>query len=128
MTACPVTAQSQFLSSFTVLVLSFAAQPKPGLDNGCGMPYVVHIALQGGLMNERVLNVRIPAREFELLARYADETRRSKSEIVREFLRSLEQKLERRRLSPERSDGERSAARPMKPKKPPAKPKGSART
>jgi Ribbon-helix-helix protein, copG family len=65
-------------------------------------------------MNEKVLNVRIPAHEFELLARYAEQTRRSKSEIVRDFLRSLERKLERPAPHP-------------KSKSPPGEAKGRAR-
>ena len=67
-------------------------------------------------MNERMLSIRASENELEILARYAAETRRTKSDIVRELLRSLERKLEQ------------IAARPVKPKKPPAKPKGSART
>jgi hypothetical protein len=66
-------------------------------------------------MNEKMLSIRASENELEILARYAAETRRTKSDIVRELLRSLERKLER------------IAARPVKPKKPPAKPKGSAR-
>ena len=62
-------------------------------------------------MNEKMLSIRASERELEILARYAAHTRRTKSDIVREFLRSLEQKLER------------SAPRP-KPKRPPPKSKG----
>ena len=45
-------------------------------------------------MNEKLLNVRIPVNEFEWLSRYAAQTNRTKSDVVREFLRSLEKRLE----------------------------------
>ena len=66
-------------------------------------------------MNEKMLSIRASENELEILARYAAETRRTKSDIVRELLRSLERKLER------------SAPR-LKPRSSPAKAKGSART
>ena len=44
-------------------------------------------------VNEKTLNVRLPESEFLLLARYAAETGRTKTDVVRELLRSLEQKL-----------------------------------
>ena len=65
------------------------------------------------LMNNKMLTIRAPENELEILARYAVQTRRTKSDIVRELLRSLERKLEQ----------PMSRRRP-KPKKPPAKPKG----
>jgi hypothetical protein len=40
-------------------------------------------------MNEKMLNVRMPESEFDALARQAALTGRTKTEIVREFLRSL---------------------------------------
>jgi hypothetical protein len=40
-------------------------------------------------MNEKMLNVRMPESEFVALAQQAVLTGRSKTEIVREFLRSL---------------------------------------
>jgi hypothetical protein len=40
-------------------------------------------------MNEKMLNVRMPESEFVALARQAAMTGRTKTEIVREFLRSL---------------------------------------
>lgn len=43
-------------------------------------------------MNEKTLTVRLPKGEFDLLAKYAVAARRTKSEIVREFIRGLEQK------------------------------------
>ena len=47
-------------------------------------------------MNEKTFNIRLPESEFQLLARYAAQTGRTKSEIVREFIRSLEPKQEMR--------------------------------
>lgn len=47
------------------------------------------------LMNNKMLTIRAPENELEILARYAVQTRRTKTEIVRELLRSLERKLER---------------------------------
>jgi predicted DNA-binding protein len=44
-------------------------------------------------VNEKTLNVRLPESEFLLLAHYAAETGRTKTDVVRELLRSLEQKL-----------------------------------
>jgi predicted DNA-binding protein len=41
------------------------------------------------MVNERTLNVRLPGSEFRLLERYAVSTGRTKTEIVREFVRSL---------------------------------------
>jgi hypothetical protein len=41
-------------------------------------------------MNERTLTFRLPETEFLILTRYAAATRRTKSDIVREFIRSLE--------------------------------------
>lgn len=41
-------------------------------------------------VNEKTLNVRLPESEFRLLARYAAEARRTKTDVVREFIRSLE--------------------------------------
>lgn len=41
-------------------------------------------------MNEKTFNIRLPESEFRLLARYAAQTGRTKTEIVREFIRSLE--------------------------------------
>ena len=56
----------------------------------------MQITLQGKSppMNEKLLNIRIPPSEFELLTRYAAQTNRTKSDVVREFLRSLEKRLE----------------------------------
>jgi predicted DNA-binding protein len=46
-------------------------------------------------MNEKMLSIRASENELEILARYAAETRRTKSDIVREFLRSLERRMEK---------------------------------
>ena len=45
--------------------------------------------LQEG-MHEKTLNVRMPDNEILILARYAKATGRTKTEIIREFVRSLE--------------------------------------
>ena len=45
-------------------------------------------------MHEKTLNVRMPDNEILILTRYAAATGRTKTEIVREFVRSLESKPE----------------------------------
>ncbi|HEY9699019.1 MAG TPA: ribbon-helix-helix protein, CopG family [Trichocoleus sp.] len=35
------------------------------------------------------LNVRVPASEMELLRQYCEETQRTQSDVIREFIRSL---------------------------------------
>ena len=39
------------------------------------------------------LSIRLPQAEADIIARYAAQTKRSKSDILREFIRSLERKL-----------------------------------
>lgn len=52
-------------------------------------------------MNEKMLNVRMPESEFRLLTRFAAAAGRTKTDVVRELIRSLEQKLPRKaRLEP----------------------------
>jgi hypothetical protein len=63
-------------------------------------------------MNTKMLTIRAPDNELEVLAEYARRHGRTQTEVVREFLRSLERKLER------------SAPRPRS-KSPPVKPKGA---
>ena len=46
-------------------------------------------------MNEKMLNVRMPESEFRLLARYAAAAGRTKTDVVRELIRGLEQKSPR---------------------------------
>jgi Ribbon-helix-helix protein, copG family len=46
-------------------------------------------------MNGKILNVRIPQNEFDALEIHARRHGRTKSEVVREFLRALERKNER---------------------------------
>ena len=43
------------------------------------------------------LNIRLPQAEADILTSYAAQTRRAKSEILREFIRSLERRLEKPR-------------------------------
>ena len=40
----------------------------------------------------KTLNIRLPEQEAALLAAYAKKTKRTRSEIVREFIRSLARK------------------------------------
>jgi hypothetical protein len=49
-----------------------------------------------GSMNEKMLNVRMPESEFRLLTRYAVAMGRTKTDVVRELIRGLEQKLPRK--------------------------------
>ena len=44
-------------------------------------------------MMKRMLTIRATETELSILARYAEQTGRSQSDIVREFLRSLEKRL-----------------------------------
>ena len=44
-------------------------------------------------MMKRMLTIRATESELSILARYADQSGRSQSDIVREFMRSLEKKL-----------------------------------
>jgi hypothetical protein len=41
-------------------------------------------------VTQKTLNIRLPEREFFILARYAAATQRTKTEILRSFIRSLE--------------------------------------
>jgi hypothetical protein len=41
------------------------------------------------------LNIRLPQAEADIITQYAAQTCRTKSEILREFIRSLEKKLRR---------------------------------
>ncbi|MDJ0706759.1 MAG: ribbon-helix-helix domain-containing protein [Leptolyngbyaceae cyanobacterium MO_188.B28] len=40
-------------------------------------------------MAQKQLNIRIPEHELKILARYARKTKRTKTDIIREFIRSL---------------------------------------
>ena len=46
-------------------------------------------------MSKRMLTIRAPENELEILSRYAADTGRTQTEVVREFLRSLERRLGR---------------------------------
>jgi Ribbon-helix-helix protein, copG family len=46
-------------------------------------------------MSKKMLTIRAPESELEMLAEYARRHGRTKTEIVREFLRSLKRKSER---------------------------------
>jgi hypothetical protein len=41
-------------------------------------------------MSEKIVNFRLPEAEFRILSCYATATQRTKTEILREFVRSLE--------------------------------------
>ncbi|MGK7875729.1 MAG: ribbon-helix-helix protein, CopG family [Xenococcaceae cyanobacterium] len=43
-------------------------------------------------MNEKQLCIRIPEQELKILDRYAKKTKRTKTDIIREFIRSLDKK------------------------------------
>lgn len=43
-------------------------------------------------MCQKQLNIRVPAHELKILDSYAKETKRTKTEILREFIRSLNKK------------------------------------
>ncbi len=44
-------------------------------------------------MCQKQLNIRVPAHELKILDSYAKQTKRTKTEILREFIRSLNKKL-----------------------------------
>ena len=43
-------------------------------------------------MCQKQLNIRVPAHELRILNSYAIQTKRTKTDILREFIRSLNQK------------------------------------
>jgi hypothetical protein len=73
-------------------------------------------------MSKKMLTIRAPDNELEILARYARRHGRTQTDVVREFLRSLERKLERPVSA---GVSKRVSARPVsasgKPKTPPTK-------
>ena len=80
-------------------------------------------------MNNKILNVRIPQNEFDTLEIYARRHERTQSDVVREFIRSLERKLE---LPVSVGIAKRVSARGpvsarLKPKSPATKTKGAPR-
>ena len=44
-------------------------------------------------MCQKQLNIRVPAHELKILDSYAKQTKRTKTEILREFIRSLNLEL-----------------------------------
>jgi predicted DNA-binding protein len=44
--------------------------------------------------NTEHLNVRLPLAEMEILRRYCEQTQRSQSDVIREFIRSLKDAVE----------------------------------
>jgi hypothetical protein len=58
-----------------------------------------------GLVNDKMLNIRMPEGEFLLLTRYAAAAGRTKTDVVRELIRGLEQKLPRKTQRQTKSAG-----------------------
>ncbi|MEP0873560.1 ribbon-helix-helix protein, CopG family [Trichocoleus desertorum AS-A10] len=48
---------------------------------------------RSGKRNPEHLNVRLPQAEMELLRRYCQQTQRSQSDVIREFIRSLQSQI-----------------------------------
>ena len=46
----------------------------------------------GNKMSQKQLNIRVPEHELTILSRYARKTKRTKTDIIREFIRSLQTK------------------------------------
>lgn len=44
-------------------------------------------------MCQKQINIRVPAHELKILDRYACQTKRTKTDILREFIRSLSNEL-----------------------------------
>ena len=44
-------------------------------------------------MCQKQINIRVPAHELEILDSYAKQTQRTKTEILREFIRSLNKQI-----------------------------------
>ena len=55
----------------------------------CSIYAFCSIMVQGAVP-QKVVTIRVPENEFRLLARYAAETGRTKTDLLREFIRSLE--------------------------------------
>jgi hypothetical protein len=69
-------------------------------------------------MSKKMLTIRAPDNELEVLAEYARRHGRTQTDVVREFLRSLERKLER----PVSAVVSQRVSARLKPKSPPTKP------
>jgi predicted DNA-binding protein len=47
-------------------------------------------------MSLKQLNIKVPTQELKILEAFADQTARTKTDIIREFIRSLEDQLIRK--------------------------------
>lgn len=52
-----------------------------------------NIPLRTRTMSLKQLNVKIPEQELRILEAFADKTERTKTDIIREFIRSLQTKI-----------------------------------
>ncbi len=52
-----------------------------------------YIPLGKRAMSLKQLNVKIPEQELRILEAFADKTERTKTDIIREFIRSLQSKI-----------------------------------
>jgi len=52
-------------------------------------------------MSQKQLNIRVPDHELKILSRYAKQTQRTKTDIIREFIRSLKKRSKALRVSQE---------------------------
>lgn len=51
--------------------------------------FLVKLSLFIYKMNEKQLNLRLPESEMQILIKYAKKTGRTKTDVIREFIRSL---------------------------------------
>lgn len=58
-------------------------------------------------MSQNQLSIRVPEHELKILDRYSRETKRTKTDIIREFIRSLEITLNPHLLSDRRTNIDR---------------------
>jgi uncharacterized protein (DUF1778 family) len=71
------------------------------------------------MTEKRLINVRVSAEEDALLAAYAERTGRTRTDVLRELIRSLKRKLqaiERRAAAPGRGSAAKSTVRQGKAK------------
>jgi predicted DNA-binding protein len=54
---------------------------------------IQHTTLSTKTMSLKQLNVKIPEQELRILEAFAEKTERTKTDIIREFIRSLQNKV-----------------------------------
>jgi predicted DNA-binding protein len=54
---------------------------------------IQHTTLSTRTMSLKQLNVKIPEQELKILEAFAEKTERTKTDIIREFIRSLQHKV-----------------------------------